>query len=124
MTEYEPGTCNINTLERKKRLVISFSGFMNSAVLLLPLFFFPEFLGLYVAIFLLNFAGFLGYFQYKQHFCANLALQKKFHVGEEEETVDDPQKVTKDRKKALTILFESGIFAAMLTLTFYLLLNF
>jgi hypothetical protein len=122
MTEYRAGACNINRTERRKRLVAGAAGFTNSAILAAVLFFFPQFTLLYAAIFLLNLMGFLGLIQYRNRFCAGLALKKKFHVGDEAGEVSSPEKVSRDRQKALLMIAESVIASALLTAGIYLAL--
>jgi hypothetical protein len=122
MTEYEAGTCNIDQTEGKKRLVAGIAGFLNALILIAVLFFFPSFTPLYAGIFLLNLMGFLGYLQYRSSFCAGLALKKKFHIGDEAQEVSSPEKVSRDRQKAFTIVVESVIGSSLLTFGVYLAL--
>ncbi|MFB6100726.1 MAG: hypothetical protein ABEK16_05645 [Candidatus Nanohalobium sp.] len=118
--EYSAGACNINRVESRKRLVVGIAGFVNSIILIAVLFFVPELTPLYPAIFLLNFTGFIGYLQYRRNFCTGLALKKKFHVGDEEQEVEDPEKISRDRKQAALMLFESTVLAGLLTAAVYL----
>lgn len=122
MVKYKPGVCNINQVEKKKRLVGGLAAFLNSAILIFVLVAFPQLTPLYAAVFLLNFAGFLGYLQYRKSFCTGLALKKKFHVDDEDEEIESPEEVSQDRKKVLMILLESGFMASALTLAVYLAL--
>ena len=121
-TEYQPGTCNISEIESKKRLVASIAGFVNAVLISSVLFFIPELTLLYGAIFFLNFTGFIGYLQYRRNFCTGLALKKKSHIGDEEKEVKDPEKISKDRKQAALMLFESAVLAGLLTAATYLLI--
>jgi hypothetical protein len=121
-TEYQPGTCNINPIERKKRLVAGLAGFTNSALLVAVIAFVSELTLLYPAIFLLNFVGFLGWLQYRKRFCTGLALRKKFHIGEKEEEIEDSEKVAEDRRKAFTLLVESAFLAFLTTCIVYILI--
>ena len=120
MTEYKPGTCNINRMESKKRLAIGFAGFINAGILTLVYLAFPEFTALLPAVFLLYLIGFTGYIQYRNSFCAGQALKEKFHIGESEEDVDDSDKVSRDRKKAALIIIQSILGAALTTSSIYL----
>ncbi len=121
--KYQAGTCNIDKVESKKRLAASIAGFFNAAIITGILFIASELTLLYGVIFLLNFTGFIGYLQYRGNFCAGLALKKKFHVGEEEEKIDDPEKMSKDRKQAALILFESAVLAGLLTAAITLIIT-
>ena len=123
MTDYTAGTCNINPVERKKRLVVGIVGFINSAILMVVLAAFPSFYPLYAGIFLLNTLGFLGYIQYRRRFCANLALRKKYKTGEEEVEVTDGEKVSEDRKQALMIASEALLASSALTFCVYLIVG-
>lgn len=123
MTEYNPGTCNINEIESKKRLVAGIAGFANAAILTAVLFITPELTLLYGAVFLLNFTGFIGYLQYRKNFCTGLALKKKFHIGDEEEKISDSEKITEDRKQAALMLFESAVLAGLVTAAVYTLVT-
>ncbi|MEF8880256.1 MAG: hypothetical protein V5A72_00295 [Candidatus Nanohaloarchaea archaeon] len=123
MSKYNSGACNINQVESKKRLATGIAGFLNSAILIVVLFFFPKWILIYPALFLLSSAGFAGYLQYKNNFCAGLALKKKFKIGEEEEKVSNPEKVSEDRKKALGIIFQSLMYSSLLILGVYLALG-
>ena len=120
MTEYKPGTCNINRTERKKRKVMGAVSLLNAMILTAVLFIFPSFTPIYAGIFLLSFTGFLGFLQSQHHFCAGLALKKKFHVGESDEEIGDPEMVAKDRRKAASIIIQSAIGSALLTTVIFL----
>jgi hypothetical protein len=123
MAEYQAGTCNINQVERKKRMVVGIVGFINSAILTIVLAAFPRFYPLYAAIFLLNTVGFMGYIQYRKNFCANLALRKKEKTGEGEKSIEHDQKISDDRKKAVQIVLEAVIASSILTGLTYLIVG-
>jgi hypothetical protein len=123
MAEYHAGVCNIDKLERKKRLGVGMISFFNAAILTVVTLAFPGFAALYAGIFVLNSAGFLGFFQYQHHFCAGLALKQKFHVGETGE-VTDPEMVAEDRKKAAKIIAQSLLSSALLTSVLYLVITY
>lgn len=120
MADYEAGTCNINQIERKKRLVVGAVSFFNSVILMAVLAFFPELTILYAALFILNFAGFIGLLQYREHFCAGLALTSKFKIGDSERSVESEDEIAEDRRKALLIIIESFIGSSALTILLYL----
>ncbi len=122
MTEYQPGTCNINSKESRKRLVTGAAGLLNAFILTALVFFFPALQLLYIPIFLLIFVGFLGYFQHRENFCAALGLRGKLHIGESKEEVSDPEKVSEDRMKALSMIAKSFISASIVTSFIYLLI--
>lgn len=123
MEEYEAGTCNINRVERKKRLVLGLVGFLNAGILALILAFIPQLNLLYGAVFLLNFVGFIGVLQYRKRFCTGLALKKKFKINDKEETVEEKENIVADRRKALTIIFESFVTGSLLTFALYIILK-
>lgn len=123
MIEYKPGTCNISQTGRKKRLVLGGVGFLNAGILTAILAFFPGSTPVYLAVFILNFVGFLGFLQYRNSFCAGLALKKKFKVSDKEEEVGASEKISKDRRKAFLIILESGILAFLATSLIYLVLH-
>lgn len=123
MTEYQSGVCNIDKLEGKKRLGVGMISFFNAAILTVVALAFPEFTALYAGVFVLTSAGFLGFFQYRHHFCAGLALKQKFHVGEAGE-VSDSEMVAEDRKKAAKIIAQSLMSSALLTSGLYLVITY
>jgi predicted nucleic acid-binding Zn ribbon protein len=123
MAEYQSGVCNIDELERKKRLGVGMISFFNAAILTVVALAFPGFTALYAGIFVLTSAGFLGIFQYRQHFCAGLALKQKFDIGETEE-VTDPEMVSKDRRKAARIIVQSLLSSALVTSVLYLVVTY
>jgi len=120
MAEYQPGVCNINNNERKKRKIMGGASFLNSMLLTTILFIFPSFTPLLVGILILNFTGFLGFLQSKQHFCAGLALKQKFNLGSSEEKVTDSEDVARDRRKAASIIIQSLLGSVILTTIVYL----
>jgi len=119
MSQYKAGTCNINQKERKKRKIMGATSLLNSMLLTTVLFLFPSFTPLYLGIFFLNFTGVLGFLQSRHHFCAGLALREKFHLEEAEEKVEDSEMVSKDRRKAASILIQSLIASTLLTIITY-----
>ncbi|QGA80410.1 hypothetical protein [Candidatus Nanohalobium constans] len=121
MTDYKPGTCNINETERKKRLIVGIVGFFNAALLSATMLIYPGFTPLYFTIFLLYLTGFVGYLQYRNHFCTGYALKKKFKTNKSEEEIENSESISKDRRKAALIILQSIIGAGLLTLIIYLI---
>jgi hypothetical protein len=119
MTDYEPGVCNINQVEQKKRLVTGIAGFLNAGLSAAVILLFPEFTPVYAAVFLLSGLGFLGMLQYRNSFCAGLGIRSQQHTSDEAEEVQDAESISADRKKSLTILAESILGAAALTFLVY-----
>jgi hypothetical protein len=122
MTEYRSGTCNINQKESKKRLVAGVAGFSNALILTAVLLFFPSLQLLYVPIFLLLCVGFLGVLQYRKNFCAGLGLKGKFHVGNSEAEVDDPDRISQDRREAMVLITKSICLSSVVVFSIYLLI--
>lgn len=122
MTEYQPGTCNINRKESKKRLVAGAAGFFNALILTAVLFLFPSLRLLYAPIFILSFVGFLGFLQYRENFCAGLGLKGKFHVGDSEKEVDDPVRISRDRREAMVLITKSICLSSVVVFSIYLLI--
>jgi len=114
VADYEPGTCNIDDKESKKRLVIGAVSFLNAAILTAVLFIFPSFTPIYIGIFILAFTGSLGVIQYRKNFCAGLGLKGKFHIGEEEEIGND-ENILNDRKKSVKIITSALISSSIIT---------
>ena len=120
VADYEPGTCNIDDKESKKRLVIGAVSFLNAAILTAVLFIFPSFTPIYIGIFILAFTGYLGVIQYRKNFCAGLGLKGKFHIGEEEE-VSGEEDLLRDRKEAVKIVVTALLASATTTYLIYLI---
>lgn len=122
MSEYRAGVCNINSVETKKRKIMGAVSLVNALLLTAVLFIFPSFTPLFAGIFILFFTGVLGFLQSRQKFCAGLALKNKFHTGDTEQKVENPEKASKDRKKAASIIVQSLIFSSLLTAAIYIIL--
>jgi len=123
MAEYQPGKCNINQVERKKRRVMGAVSFLNALLLVTVIYLFPSFTPLYIAIFLLGSTGFLGFLQSQKRFCTGLALKKKFKTNNSTEKVSEKEHVSKDRRKAAKIILQSLIMASLFTALVFLLAN-
>ncbi|MFB6158359.1 MAG: hypothetical protein ABEJ95_01720 [Candidatus Nanohalobium sp.] len=118
---YQPGERNIGELERKKMVAAGSASFTNSIILMVVVAVFPRLWPLHAAILLLNFTGFLSIFQYFNSFSIRLALKKKFMSSGEVGRVDKPCEVSKDRRKALIMIFKALTAALLSTLLVYVL---
>jgi hypothetical protein len=104
--EYIPGVCNIGDTEAKSRLrmallasVLTITIWASLLVLIVPTF-------TYLFLVLPAFAAATSYIQYKEHFCAGFGSEGFYNFSDKLgkiERSDNPDDVSKDRKKALSI---------------------
>lgn len=123
MAEYESGTCNIDEKEVRLRYYSSWVMSLVVAGFIGLIFYYPMSgidAYMFASLFFIGISASMMYLQYSNRFCTGLALRGKQKTGDEAEKVEDPEKVRKDRKKAVLIFGQSIAFSAVLTGLVYL----
>lgn len=122
MAEYEPGSCNIGRVERRKRLVVGLIGFIASiAVIMGDPFDSVTSAG---AFLMLLFLGFEGVYQYTYSFCTGFAHSGIYDVseeGEDRKEVENEADREKDRRTAWRIHLYSAVSSLATSTALYLI---
>jgi len=126
MAGYEAGVCNIDQDEVRMRYYSSIVVFAFVLLFVGMQFYYPQDSGLlgYMPLYFSSATGFILYFQARESFCTGYALRSKQKVEGSFEKVSDPEKVSKDRKKALEMILMSLVASTVLTGAVYLLAGY
>lgn len=124
MTDYQPGTCNINHEESKRRKYAGFAGLFASLILgiivvglSLPIY-------TLIIVFLLGVFGFQGIIQARNNFCVAHAQKGTQKTSDETEDIQDQKDKEKDKDKAREIMIKSLTLGLIVVAVFYLLERF
>lgn len=121
MTDYEPGTCNINKKESQKRQYAGIIGLIASGILgtVFILVSLPPYTLFFV--FLLAVFGFQGLIQSKNNFCVAHAQKGTQKTTNKTEEVQGKENKEKDKSKAKEIMSKSVALGIVITVAFYIL---
>lgn len=120
MTEYQPGVCNINQNESRKRYISGGLGFLLAAVSAILYGFQGMSTHYLVAVLIFSVFGSIGIIQGRKNFCIAHASQGTRKTGEETEEVKDDNSLSADRKTALKTGLEAFISGLLITLAVHL----
>jgi hypothetical protein len=124
-SEYVPGVCNIGPAEIRARRMAGWMG-MGATFLLWVLFFIfrvpaPWRLTLFIPATM----SAVGFLQAAMHFCAAFGVMGVFNFGPDvgkTDTVEQAEYRRQDRRKALSIIFYSGLIGIAVAAAGYLLI--
>ena len=121
MSEYKPGTCNINRTETRKRKFTGIAGL--SATTILAAWYVTGGLPVYTLLFILGLAtfGFQGLIQAKSNFCVAHGKKGTRKTSDEVEEVKDEESEQKDNEKANQILMKSITMGILTTILIQIL---
>jgi len=114
---YIPGQCNIGKSEIRKRQTVALFGAVLSLLSLLSFSHLHTSHSARVSIYLPMFVFSIGFVQSRKRFCLAFGFMGTFNFGRTRDLarVASPEDRARDRKTALTILFQSAGLAALLT---------
>ncbi|MEY4291337.1 MAG: hypothetical protein RL130_1279 [Actinomycetota bacterium] len=120
---YIPGSCNIGKGEVRRRQFVALVGAVISIVTLVGLISTNATPGARLGIFIPLTVASIGWVQSRKRFCLAYGFMGTFNFGKlgELSKVSDKSAQAADRKTALSILGQSLLLAAILTLVVYLL---
>ena len=117
MSEYQAGVCNIGPQEIKKRQRVALFGYAAATLV----FFLSDYLaslGSQALFFLMTLMGSIGFVQSRRKFCLAFGLAGTFNMSASMKKVLSAEDLRADRKTALSILGQSFLLAAAITVTF------
>jgi len=120
MTEYQPGVCNINQNESRKRYISGGLGFLLAAVSAILYGFQGMSTQYLLAVLIFSVFGSMGFIQGRKNFCIAYASQGTRKTGEETEEIKDDSSLSADRKTALKTGLEAFISGLLITLAVHL----
>jgi hypothetical protein len=121
--DYIPGACNIGKGEIRRRQVVALIGLALSISSLITLISTNAPRGARLGIFVPLAVASIGWVQSRKKFCLAYGFMGTFNFGKlgQLSRVADSASRAADRKTALSILFEAGAYAAILTAIIYFL---
>lgn len=130
--KYIPGVCNIGPKERQSRLISGILGFAIGGIIMLVILALKLNPLLLLISWGLFFAGFMGYYQYSLHFCAQFGIRGVFNINNaigNTTSVQNKEFAIQDRQKAIKIIIysflsASGIVFIAEVILFFLILGF
>ena len=122
-TDYIPGTCNIGKGEVRQRQIVAVIGLVLSISILLTLISINAPRGARLALFIPLMVASVGWVQSRKKFCLAFGFMGTFNFGKlgQLSKVADSASRAADRKTALSILFQTTVYAAIATALLYLL---
>jgi hypothetical protein len=122
-TDYIPGTCNIGKGEVRQRQIVAVIGLVLSISILLTLISINAPRGARLALFIPLMVASVGWVQSRKKFCLAYGFMGTFNFGKlgQLSKVADSASRAADRKTALSILFQTTVYAAIATALLYLL---
>jgi len=121
--DYIPGACNIGKGEIRQRQIVALIGLVISTAALITLISTNAPRGARIGIFLPLAVASIGWVQSRKKFCLAYGFMGTFNFGKlgQLSKVADSESRAADRKTALSILFQAGVYAAIVTVIIYLL---
>ncbi|CAB4371142.1 MAG: hypothetical protein F2918_02065 [Actinobacteria bacterium] len=121
--DYIPGACNIGKGEIRQRQIVALIGLALSISSLITLVSTNAPRGARIGIFLPLAVASIGWVQSRKKFCLAYGFMGTFNFGKlgQLSKVADSASRAADRKTALSILFQAGAYAAIVTVIIYLL---
>ena len=121
--DYIPGACNIGKGEIRQRQIVALIGLVISTAALVTLISTNAPRGARIGIFLPLAVASIGWVQSRKKFCLAYGFMGTFNFGKlgQLSKVADSASRAADRKTALSILFQAGVYAAIFTVIIYLL---
>ena len=121
--DYIPGACNIGKGEIRQRQIVALIGLVISTAALITLISTNAPRGARIGIFLPLAVASIGWVQSRKKFCLAYGFMGTFNFGKlgQLSKVADSASRAADRKTALSILFQAGVYAAIFTVIIYLL---
>jgi hypothetical protein len=121
--DYIPGSCNIGKGEIRRRQVVALIGLALSISSLITLISTNAPRGARLGIFVPLAVASIGWVQSRKKFCLAYGFMGTFNFGKlgQLSRVADSASRAADRKTALSILFQAGAYAALLTAIIYFL---
>lgn len=122
-SEYIPGTCNIGTGEVRRRQFVAAVGFLLFITSSISLFGIDAPRTARLGLFFPLMVASIGWVQSRKKFCLAYGFMGTFNFGKlgELSRVSDKKAMRADRLTALSILFQSLVYAAAGTALMYLL---
>ena len=120
MTDYQPGTCNINQSESRKRYFVGVAGISAALLFSIAYLILSSESYMLVFVFIAATVGFQGFLQGRKNFCVAHARKGTRKTAEETEEVEDDEDRTEDLKTANRIIAESIVLGISLSLSVYL----
>ena len=122
-TDYIPGTCNIGKGEVRQRQIVAVIGLVLSISILLTLISINAPRGARLALFIPLMVASVGWVQSRKKFCLAYGFMGTFNFGKlgQLSKVAESASRAADRKTALSILFQTTVYAAIATALLYLL---
>lgn len=114
--KYVPGVCNIGPKERQSRLMSGIIGFVLGGIIMIIILILRLNPLLLLISWGLFFAGFIGYYQYKFHFCAQYGIRGVFNINNSIgniTTIENREFLIQDRQKAIRIIIYSFVSASV-----------
>jgi hypothetical protein len=99
MTDYEPGKCNINSKEQRRRYLLGSAGFTTAGIYVIADHLGSLLVSSDLLLFALFFIGFNGFIQGRMKFCAGYGVLSRQNASGE-----DTEKVQRSRKDLLESL--------------------
>ena len=121
--DYIPGACNIGKGEIRQRQIVALIGLALSISSLITLVSTNAPRGARIGIFLPLAVASIGWVQSRKKFCLAYGFMGTFNFGKlgQLSKVADSASRAADRKTALSILFQAGAYAAIVTVIIYIL---
>jgi len=121
--DYIPGSCNIGQGEIRRRQVVALIGLALSISSLITLISTNAPRGARLGIFIPLAVASIGWVQSRKKFCLAYGFMGTFNFGKlgQLSRVADNTSRAADRKTALSILFQSGAYAAVATAVIYVI---
>ncbi len=121
--DYIPGTCNIGTGEIRRRQIVALVGLVLSISSLITLISTNAPRGARLGIFIPLAVASIGWVQSRKKFCLAYGFMGTFNFGKlgQLSRVADSASRAADRKTALSILFQAGVYAVVVTAIIYAL---
>ena len=121
--DFIPGVCNIGKGEIRQRQIVALIGLALSISSLITLVSTNAPRGARIGIFLPLAVASIGWVQSRKKFCLAYGFMGTFNFGKlgQLSKVADSASRAADRKTALSILFQAGAYAAIVTVIIYLL---
>lgn len=118
--EYEPGTCNINEKQQKKRYILALIGLVSAGLTSLSTYSFQLGVEMVAVFAVLAFIGFEGLYQGRLQFCTGFAHRgiKSKGNGSDTEVVNE-ENLEEDREMARTIHYYAAASTLFFTALFY-----
>jgi hypothetical protein len=121
--DYIPGACNIGTGEIRRRQIVALIGLVLSISSLITLISTNAPRGARLGIFIPLAVASIGWVQSRKKFCLAYGFMGTFNFGKlgQLSRVADSASRAADRKTALSILFQAGAYAVIVTAIIYVL---